>query len=132
MVADEVFKNFAAGNEVALALVPKDFGRAVTRVVVGGHGETVSTGVVETEDIAFVDFVDPAVGSKGVGLADVADHRVETFAAFGITEVFNMVLGVVEHGSDKVVESGVNLGKDGGGGLFDHVDFCQEKAGLAN
>ena len=55
---------------------------------------------MKNEEIAYSDFVDGSIPGEGIGFANVANYGIEAFVAFGVAKVFDVVIGVVEHGSN--------------------------------
>src|SRR5690606_11803430 len=76
--------------------------------------------------------VDPAVASKSVGLADISNYGVIAFPALRVGNIDDFMARSIEHGSDQVVETGIHAGKNGGSGLFYHIDLCQKVSGLTD
>jgi len=128
----EVLQGFAAADEVVFAVDNQHFSRSVARVVVRGHGEAVGAGILEAKQVADVQRVDLAVPAEGVGFADVSHDSVNLGSAQRVADVEDVVVGLVEHGADHVVEAAVHASEDRGSGLLDDVGARQEVAGLAD
>ncbi len=132
LVAEEVFEAVAAADEVGLTVFDEDFSGFVPGVEVGGHLESVSTGVIKYEVVSFSYFVDGAVPGEGVGFADIADDGIAFRLAIGIADIVDTMISIVEHGADEVVEAAVDADEGGGIGCLDDVDFRDEVAAFAD
>ena len=119
-------------DEVVFSLMEHHFGRAGAAVVVARHRVPVGARVEEAEDVAFAHFADAPVPREGVGFADVAHHGVDARGALRIADVDDVMVAVVEHRADEVVEAAVDAHEHRGGGLLDDVRLHEEVACLAD
>ncbi len=107
-----------------LAILYKHFGWLIAGIEIGGHLETVGAGVVKDKIITFTNFVDGAGPGEGIGLADIADDGILFWRAAGVADIFDAMIGVVEHGADQVVETAVDAYEGGGiGSLLSTFTF---------
>ena len=117
---------------MGLTVFDEDFGGFVPGVEVRGHLESVGSGIIKYEVVPFSYFIDGTVPGEGIGLADIADDGITPGLAVGIADVVDTMIGIVEHGADKVVEATVDADEGGGIGCLDDIDLSDEVAGFAD
>lgn len=81
-------------------------------------------------EIVFLKFCYLLVYIKSICFIDVFNYGVEVGFVFGVGDIGDFVVGVVEYGLDKVVQFGVYVCKDGRGGLFNDIYLCKEVVGF--
>ena len=86
------------------SVMDEHFGRAVATVVVARHHEAVRTSVGECQHIAHTHFVQRAIPSKRIRLADVANNRVDARRTCWIGDVRDVMIGVVEHRTNQMIQ----------------------------
>ena len=78
---------------------------------------------METEDITFSNFSNLPIGGEGIGLAYIANYRVESFFTFGVRYVLDVVVGTIKHRAYKVVKTCIDPCKYSRGSLFYDIHF---------
>src|SRR5271155_3858582 len=108
-LGEEIAHSFAAANKSGVRTLYEDFCGTGARVVVGGLGHAVSSGVEENDEIVRLDGRKHAVAGEEVsGLADRADYVDLRFdCSRGSFDRDDLVVSVVESGTDEVVHAGV-------------------------
>ena len=108
---------------MSFSLVPQDLGRSESGVIIAGHGKTVSSGITESEKIPLLDLRNPSIAGKGIGLANITYHRIESLPALRMGDIMDLMLGAIEHRPDQLIETRVHSGKDSRSGLFNYIDL---------
>ncbi len=72
-----------------------------------------------------------AVPGKRIGFANVTYYGIYSFGPVGIADIFNMMISLIEHRPNEVVETAVHTGKYGSWGLFYHIRFYYKVTTLA-
>ena len=139
------FKEFAVrGNVIDLAVgvvIGGAFGKIVTSMVndvimpvigklVGGVNFN-SLQVVLTpasmgpdgKEIAFTYFIQFTIGSKCVRLANITSNSINFFFSRRIGNILDMMIGLIHHWADEVIETAVYAYENGRRCLFDHIRF---------
>lgn len=132
LVAQEVPELIPFADQVGLAIHHEHLGRLKPRVEIGRHFKTISPGIAEYQAIPFPHLTEGTVPGKGVGFANVTNHGIFLQRPGRIADVLYVVIGIVEHGTDEVVETAVHTYEGGGGGLFDHIDLCHKVAAFTH
>lgn len=126
-----VAHGFAAPNEFGFGAFDEDFGGAGAGVVVGGEAHAVGSSVEESYEVTGFDCSDSAVaGEEVAGFADGAyDVGGDGFSA-GLADGDDLVVRVVERGTDEVVHRGVGDDEGFSAVLFDDEDAGEERSCL--
>lgn len=126
LIAQQVLEDVAATDEAGLTIFDEDFRGFIPGIEIRGHFKTVGAGVAEDKIVSLADFVDGTVPGKGVSFADIADDGITFGCSVGIADIFDTMIGIVEHRPDEVIESAVDADKRGGIRLFYDIHLSNE------
>src|SRR5690606_26314113 len=107
LVSHQIVNSFSFANQVIFPFVNQHFYRAKARIVIARHHNAISACIQETQYITFFYFMNSAVGCESIGFADVANNSVNTVYPTGIRYVQNMMIRIVKHRADKMIQSGI-------------------------
>ena len=143
VVLEELFESLAFTNELDFAIRVHRFGSVATAVVVTAHGGTVSTGVVENQEVAHLSLRELACHHKATfflrehvtGFAKRASHNsVNRFVEF--TTVTgnhrNSVVATVEARANEIGKASVQEVEQIITLLLDGTDFSNEVTAFCN
>ena len=118
-------RNILGGTIFRQPIICKNVPRIITNwnhpIVVARHAKAVRSGIAKHQKVSFFNFGNLSVVGKGVSFTDVTHHGIEARFPVGVGQVFNVVVRIVEHGANQVIEAAVHLSKNGRGGLFHHI-----------
>ena len=132
LVAKEVAELVPFADQMRLSVLDHHFRRFEAGVEIGGHFESIGAGIIEGKIVAFADFIDGAGPGEGIRFADITYDRVLFRRTVGVADIFDPMVGIVEHRADQVIEAAVDADECRSCRLFDHIHLGDEIAGFAH
>ena len=131
LIPQQIFELIPFADQLCLPVFYQDLGGFETGIEIGRHFEAIGAGISKYQVVAFSDLANRAVPGKGVRLADISYNGVWLPGPMWVADIFDLVIRVVEHGADQVIETAVHTDKGGSPRLFYHVHLRNEITAFA-